>query len=38
MVIFALFHCLLDLSCGECNVIQLHVSFFSVKGSLCLCV
>ena len=27
---------LLDLSCGECNVISLHYLYFSVNGSVCL--
>ena len=29
-IIFALFYCLLDLSCGECNVISLYVLCCSV--------
>ena len=28
-------YCLLDLSCGECNVISLYVLCFSVNGSVC---
>ena len=32
---FALFYCLLDLSCGECNVISLFV--FVLVCVLCLC-
>ena len=37
VVIFALFYCLLDLSCGEYNVISLFVLCSSVNGSVCLC-
>ena len=29
-------HCLLDLSCGECNVISLYFLCCSVNGSVCL--
>ena len=28
-------YCLLDLSCGECNVISLYALCFSVNGSVC---
>ena len=35
MVIFALFYCLLDLSCGECNVISLYVLCCSVNVYVC---
>ena len=30
------FYCLLDLSCGECDVIFLYFMCCSVNGSLCL--
>ena len=33
---FTLFHCLLDLSCGECDVISLYFMCVSVIGSVCL--
>ena len=33
---FTLFYCLLDLSCGECNVICLYSLRVSVNGSVCL--
>ena len=36
MVIFTLFYCLLDLSCGECDVISLYFMCCSVNGSVCL--
>ena len=32
---FSLCYCLLDLSCGECNVIALYVLCYSVNGSVC---
>ena len=32
--IFASFYCLLDLSCGECNVISLYFMCCSVNGSV----
>ena len=32
------FICLLDLSCGECNVISLYFMCCSVNGSVCPCV
>ena len=32
-----MFYCLLDLSCGECNVISLYILCCSVNGSV-LCV
>ena len=31
-----MFYCLLDLSCGECNVIALYFMCYSVNGSVCL--
>ena len=31
-----LFYCLLDLSCGECNVISLYFLCCSVNGPVCL--
>ena len=34
-LLFALFYCLFDLSCGECNIISLYVLCFSVTGSVC---
>ena len=33
--IFTCFYCLLDLSCGECDVISLYFVCFSVNGSVC---
>ena len=30
------FYCILDLSCGECDVISLYFVCFSVNGSVCL--
>ena len=33
---FTLFYCLLDLICGECNVISLYFLCCSVNGSVCL--
>ena len=36
VVIFDLFYCLLDLSCGECNVISMYFTCCSVNGSVCL--
>ena len=33
---FTLFYDLLDLSCGECDVISLHCMCYSVNGSVCL--
>ena len=30
-----IYYCLLDLSCGECNVISLHLLCCSVNGSVC---
>ena len=33
---FSLFYCLLDLSCGECDVISLYYLYCSVNGSVCL--
>ena len=35
IVIFALFYCLLDMSCSECNVISLYALSCSVDGSVC---
>ena len=35
MLLFALFYFLLDLSCGECNVISMYVLCFPVNGSVC---
>ena len=32
---FSLFYCLLDLSCGECNVISLYFLCCSVNRSVC---
>ena len=32
---FTLFYCVLDLSCGECNVITLYFLCCSVNGSVC---
>ena len=32
---FSFVYCLLDLSCGECNVISLFVLCCSVNGSVC---
>ena len=34
VVIFTLFYCLLDLSCGECNVVSLYFLCCSVNGSV----
>ena len=34
--IFSLFYCLLDLSCGECDVISLYFMCCSVNVSVCL--
>ena len=34
--IFTLFYCLLDLSCGECDVISLYFMCCSVNGFVCL--
>ena len=31
-----MFYCLLDLSCGECNVVSLYFLFCSVNGYVCL--
>ena len=36
VVIFTLFYCFLDLSCGECNVISMCFLCCSVIGSVCL--
>ena len=36
VVIFTLFYCLLDLICGECDVISLYFMCCSVNGSVCL--
>ena len=36
VVIFALFYCILDLSCGEYNGISLYLLCFSVHGYICL--
>ena len=33
---FYFVYCLLDLSCGECNVISLYCMRFSVNGYVCL--
>ena len=33
---FTLLYCLLDLSCGECDVITLYFMCSSVNGSVCL--
>ena len=35
-LMFSLLYCLLDLSCGECDVISLYFMCFSVNGSICL--
>ena len=35
-VIFTLFYCLLNLSCGECDAISLYFMCCSVNGSVCL--
>ena len=35
-LLFLLFYCLLDLGCGECNVISLYFMCCSVNGSVCL--
>ena len=34
MVIFTFFYCVLDLSCGECNVTSLYFQFCSVNRSV----
>ena len=34
MVTFTLFYCLLDISCGDCNVISLYFLCCSVNGSV----
>ena len=34
--LFTLFYCLLDLSCGECDVLFLYFMCCSVNGSVCL--
>ena len=36
LLFFTLFYCLLDLSCGECDVISLYCMCCSVNGSVCL--
>ena len=36
MSYFYFFHCLLDLSCGECNAISLYFLCRSLNGSVCL--
>ena len=36
LLFFTLFYCLLDLSCGECDVISLYFMCCSVNGSACL--
>ena len=33
---FTLFYCLMDVSCGECDVISLYFMCCSVNGSVCL--
>ena len=33
---FSLYYCLLDMICGECNVISLYFMCCSVNGSVCL--
>ena len=35
VVIFTLFYCHLDISCGECDVITLYFMCCSVNGSVC---
>ena len=36
LLFFALFHCLLDLSCCECNIIIFFLLVCSVNGYVCL--
>ena len=36
LVMFSLFYCLVDLSCGECDVISLYFMCCFVNGSVCL--
>ena len=35
-IIFTLFYCLFDLTCGECDVISLYFMCCSVNGFICL--
>ena len=35
-VIFTVFYCLFNLSCGECDVVSLYFMCCSVNGSVCL--
>ena len=36
LLYFFLFYCLVDLTCGECNVISMYFPCCSVMGSVCL--